>query len=280
MSKTSHFAALFPALVLVPPGPAPAQAPQPGPRVEAAVSVTAVDLDVSVTKSGEPVPDARPEDILLKIDGKLVPLDYFTRVETGRLTGPAREAAGARTDVDRHVARTFLILIDEDHLMPVDRARVVEAARALVAGLGPSDRLAVGVLDGLEFRVGSPVGTGRSAALMAIEQIATGRKLGLAGWGNIDLQSGRSREARTFRELERAVRALGAFPGRKELILVSRGFVRFDGLRSFGKVLPITEEYENLVRQANCSRVTIHTVSAGGLEAAGRGAESGGIPFG
>jgi hypothetical protein len=253
---------------------------EPPARVRASVSVQALDFDVSITKRGEPVPDARAEDFVLKIDGKVVPLDYLTRVETGRLTGPGRGGPGGTEDDDRLVSRTFLLVIDEDHLMPGDRGRVVEAARAFVKALGPSDRLAVGVVDALRFRVLSPVGTGRREALAAVERIATERKPGLEMNAMLDSVNLRARETRAFRELERAVLAVGASPGRKELILLSRGYSRFDDPRSFGRIRPVVEEYDALVRQANCSRVTVHTISAGGLETGAGGAASGRASWG
>ncbi|MFI5179953.1 MAG: hypothetical protein ACHQPI_01005 [Thermoanaerobaculia bacterium] len=277
MSQTSHSGVLF--VLLVPAFLLNAQAPYPPPRVQAAVSVTAIDLDVSLTRGGEPVSDVRAEDVVLKIDGKVVPLDYFTRVETGRLTGPGRTAGNFQANPDGLVARTFLLLIDEDHLMPQDRRRVVEASRTLLSRLGPSDRLAVAVLDRQAFRTVSPMETERSTAQAAVDRIAKERNLGLIALGSFDLATIRGREVTAFRELERAVRALGALPGRKEMILVSRGIRRFEEMffHTNGPVVPIVEDFDDLVREANRARVTIHSIGAGGLEAASPA--GGGAPY-
>lgn len=274
MSKTSQPAAVSAALVLLLAPPAPAQSPGPAPPVRASVSVTAVDLDVSITRGGEPVDDAKKEDILLKIDGKVVPLDYLTRVETGRLTGPARGPAKVSGDADRNVARTFLLVLDEDHLMPRDRPRVVEASRKLLQTLGPSDRLAVAVLDRQAFRMVSPPETDRSAALAALEKFGRERKFGMMAVSFFPASTVRGREAGAFRELERAVRALGALPGRKEVILISRGLDRSEG----DPGVSLVEEFDRVVREADLSRVTIHTIAAGGLEAGG-GPAAGGAPY-
>ena len=56
--------------------------------VRAAVEVTALDLDVVATKDGEFVTDLKREEFAVKVDGKVFPLDYFTRVEEGTLFGP------------------------------------------------------------------------------------------------------------------------------------------------------------------------------------------------
>ncbi|MGE5346041.1 MAG: hypothetical protein ACM3JH_08810, partial [Acidithiobacillales bacterium] len=56
--------------------------------VRAAVEVEALDLDVIVTKGGAFVADLAKEDFAVKVDGRDVPLDYFTKVEEGSLFAP------------------------------------------------------------------------------------------------------------------------------------------------------------------------------------------------
>ncbi len=279
MSQTTYVAAplLLLALPLSPPaGPSP----QASPRVTATVSVTAVDLDVSVTKNGEPVPDLRAEDVVLKIDGKVVPLDYFSRVETGRPAGPAGRTARSGRGPAGAPSRTFLLLLDEDHLLPQDRPRAADAARTLVARLGASDALAVAALDRGTLRALAPVEADRLTTLAAVERFSGEKKSGLLTQQNLAIPLARNREAGAFRELERAVRAIGAVPGRKEMILVSRGLSRFDDLRLSRLVRPIVKEFDDLVQSANRSRVTVHTIAAAGLEAGHGGAPGACPPYG
>jgi len=48
-----------------------------------------MDLDVVVTdKAGRPVPDLKREDFTVRVGGKVVPIDYFARVEEGAIHAP------------------------------------------------------------------------------------------------------------------------------------------------------------------------------------------------
>ena len=94
--------------------------------------------------------DLTKDDFSVKVDGKTVPIDYFTRIEAGQLVGP--DLANASPDLilesyrastgDRYLARQFLLFFDDEHLMPFDVPRAVEGLRDLVTRLSPSDQMA------------------------------------------------------------------------------------------------------------------------------------------
>ncbi|MGH9364774.1 MAG: hypothetical protein ACRD1B_05855, partial [Thermoanaerobaculia bacterium] len=69
------------------PGAQAQQKTDPGFRES--VEVRVMDLDVVVTDSkGQSVRDLRKEDFRVRIDGKDMPIDYFTRVEAGTIHAP------------------------------------------------------------------------------------------------------------------------------------------------------------------------------------------------
>src|SRR5687767_11458708 len=107
-----------------------------------------MDLDVVVTgRDGKPVADLKREDFTVRIGGKIVPLDYFARVDAGTIHAPDLSTASpdqvlaAYKQADQaYVPRHFLIYVDVGHLAPDGRRRGFEAVRDLVTRLGPNDR--------------------------------------------------------------------------------------------------------------------------------------------
>jgi VWFA-related protein len=244
----------------------PEPSPQRGTSVHGAISVTAIDLDASATKEGQPVNDLRAEEVVLKIDGNPVPLDYFTPVFAGRLTGPAHPGMGA--GASGLVARHFLLVIDEDHLVPQDRGRAFDAARAFFARLDPSDRFAVVVLQSARLRSLVPFGMRIDVAGKALDDQQRNKySFGLLGQQMFAAPMVREKERNAFKQLQRAVQSLGAYPGRKEMILISRGLNRYEGTGGRASHASLDRELNDLVSQANRSRVTIHTLGVSGLEA-------------
>lgn len=96
-----------------------------------------MDLDVVATKDDKPVTDLRKEELKMLVDGKPVMPDFFARIDAGTLHGP--DLATASPDViletlrndqgQRYVPRQFLVIFDDQHLLPVDRGRIIEGLR-------------------------------------------------------------------------------------------------------------------------------------------------------
>lgn len=123
-------------------------AQQPPPSFTEQVEVRVMDLDVVVTdRDGKPVTDLKREDFTVRIGGKVVPIDYFARVEAGAIHAPDLSTASpdqvlaAYKQADQaYVPRHFLVYVDVGHLAPDGRKRGLEAVRDLVTRLGPNDR--------------------------------------------------------------------------------------------------------------------------------------------
>ena len=130
-----------------------AQQTQPGFHEE--VEVRVMDLDVVVTDgSGRPVPDLKREDFTVKVGGKVVPIDYFARIEEGVIHSPDLATASPDQVVtvypqadEAYVPRHFLIYVDVGHLDPNGRRRGSEALRDLVTRMGPTDSARIVVFD-------------------------------------------------------------------------------------------------------------------------------------
>ena len=120
--------------------------PRPGIFSEV-VDVRVVNLEVVVTdKDGVPIHGLQPEHFLLEIDGKEVPIDYFSEVRAG-VAGPAVDGAGISSlpavVPGDPVATSYLIFLDEFFALARDRDKVLEALMADLPRLGAGDRMPV-----------------------------------------------------------------------------------------------------------------------------------------
>lgn len=114
-----------------------------------------MDLDVVVTdRDGRPVPDLKREDFTVRLAGKVVPIDYFARVDAGAIhapdlatASPDQVLAAYRQGEQAYVPRHFLMYVDLGHLAPDGRKRGLEALRDLVTRMGPNDRGRVVLFD-------------------------------------------------------------------------------------------------------------------------------------
>jgi len=295
--------AILPALAV-------AQAP-PNPNLPTfreSVEVRVMDLDVVVTDSkGRPVTDLKKEDFTVRVAGKPVPIDYFTRVEEGTIHAPDLATASPdlvlaeyRKGSDAYVPRQFLIYFDLGHLSPASRKRGVEALRDLVTRLGPGDSARVVSFD-RRPRTLNEWTTSKETLLASFDSI---ERAGVAQSRLInelqtlrDIDSSRSRSsraflARSYAEQERIevqkmlvdmnteLSTLTALNGKKAFLFVSGGFDMQPGsamvqyavgdfsLSQFD-TRSVAPEVEAAVRRANASDITFYTVDARGLTAEG-----------
>src|SRR5262249_36665447 len=65
--------------------------------IRSAVEVRAMDLEMVAPSKGRLVTDLRRDELVVKVDGKVLPLDYFVRIESGQV--PASGLAAAPPDV-------------------------------------------------------------------------------------------------------------------------------------------------------------------------------------
>ncbi len=127
------------------------------PTFSESVEVRVLDLDVDVTDGkGKPVADLNRGDFQVKVGGKVVPIEYFARVEQGSIHAPDLASAPPddvlavyRKSSEAFVPRNFLIYIDLGYLPPGQRSRSLNALRDLVTRLGPNDAVRIVVFDRL-----------------------------------------------------------------------------------------------------------------------------------
>lgn len=289
-------------------GQEPAQ--QAPPTFRETVAVRVMDLDVVVTDSrGRPVPDLKREDFTVRVDGRPVPIDYFTRVEEGTIhapdlanASPDRVLAEYRKGEEAYVPRHFLIYVDLGHLSPSSRNRAAEALRDFVTRLGPSDSARVVMFErrGKELTEWSSSKETLLSALDKVEKsgVAMSRLLTerqtLQEIDSTPLFRRSTREflARNYAEQERAevermledveseLSTLTPLPGKKAFLYVSGGFELQPGYAmmayatdSLGlesfSVRNVSQEVEKIVKRANASEITFYTLDARGLTAEG-----------
>jgi VWFA-related protein len=140
-----------------PQSPPPDNPPAPvsNPTFSESVEVRVLDLDVDVTDSkGQPVRDLTRDDFVVKIGGKVVNIDYFSKVDMGTIHAPDLATASPdqvlsayKRGEDAYVPRNFLIYVDLGYLPPGLRNKSLEAARDLITRMGPDDAARVVVFD-------------------------------------------------------------------------------------------------------------------------------------
>jgi VWFA-related protein len=305
MSRTSRVLFAYVAILAAGTGSAPANEPaRAAGGVRAAVEVSALDLDVIVTKDGKFVADLARDDFAVKVNGKAVPLDYFTRVDEGTLFGPDLSKASPDLILEsvqgdagrRYLSRQILFYVDDEHLMPFDRPRAIEGLKDLVYRLSPSDRMALfrynrgttrslvpftaskeELLDGLATLAKMPPG-GLNWYVQADQDYRQGRMASSyqsrQGIIRNYAQQSKVREETALGDLRRAIAALAARSGKRTLVYVGAGIELRPG-QTLGAALGIrglqqfeydvTPAYDAVLREANESAVTIYAVDARGL---------------
>src|SRR5215213_10895805 len=93
----------------------PAARSQP-PVFEEVIDVRVVNVEVVVTDAdGKRVRGLSPADFRLLVDGREVPLDYFSEIADGRAATPPATAEGSAAPVSpaEPVGRSYLVFIDD-----------------------------------------------------------------------------------------------------------------------------------------------------------------------
>ena len=136
---------------------AAAQEPPPSsasPVFGETVEVRVVNLEVVVTdRDGVPVTGLAPGDFELLVDGKEMPVRYFSEVRSGTAVAPeatAGEAVGGVPDLvpGEPVGTSYLVFIDDYFALARDRDRVLTSLRDQSSRLRPEDRMAIVAFDG------------------------------------------------------------------------------------------------------------------------------------
>lgn len=152
MIGTAFVLTLFACIFLAP--PLSSQEAGPGAFGES-VDVVVVEVEAVVTDGrGHRVPDLRPEDFRLLVDGREVPVDYFAEVRNGLATGVTAGApAGAPREAEAPVPTNYLVFIDDYFSTGSRRDWMLDRMLDRLDDLPAQDRMAVVAFDGDGVRV-------------------------------------------------------------------------------------------------------------------------------
>ena len=285
----------------------PAGAPPAGvPRFSESVEVRVLDLDVDVTDTkGQPVTDLTKDDFSVKIGGKPVGIDYFSRVDKGTIHAPDLAAASPdqvlqtyKRGEDAYIPRNFLIYVDLGYLPPGLRNRSLEAVRDLITRMGPDDAARVVVFDrnpkvyadwtnskesifsALERIQHEGVGMSRLRAEQQTVQLidASPRRRG----GRVQLADSYAQEVGAeiqtmLDSMSQEVATLTPLRGKKAFLFLTGGFEYQPGfvMTQYAtggagtiqglNLRDIQSNVDGVIKNANANEITFYTVDASGL---------------
>jgi len=116
------------------------------------IDVRVVNVEVVVTdRNGNRVQGLKPGEFRLRVDGKDVPIDFFTEIRDRQAAPPPGEGAPAGSvsvAPGETVGTSYLVFIDDYFTVPARRNEVLKALGEDLSRLGPKDRMAVVSFDG------------------------------------------------------------------------------------------------------------------------------------
>ena len=269
--------------------PRPAQEP-----FTESIDVRAVNVEAVVTdRKGNRIQGLKAADFRLLVDGKEVPVDYFTEVSEGEMATPPVEsgapAPAASSAPGGKVGTSYLVFIDDAFTIAAQRDVVLRKLLADLGRLGAGDQMAVLEFDGLRINRLTDWTSDRGALRRVFEEaqkrpteglqrLAERRSEGIAG----DLIIDPGVEFGLYMEVESAISSLSAAmrgvtppPGRKVLLLLSGGWpaitsqYQIASLRHTPSILDADEPedlFAPVTETANLLGYTIYPVDVQGLD--------------
>ncbi len=258
--------------LLPPAARAAEQKPLPSDLTEK-VEVRLVILDVVVVdRQGRPVPGLSKDDFRLMVEGEATPVDTFdveceAPAETKAPAAPAEEKGGgpAGTDLAGVQARAaeprrIVFALDYAHVGARWRPAVLRAVKRMVSeSEGPTDQFMVAALTG-SLRVEQNFTADRAEVLRALDRM--GKDVTL--WAD---EFNHRTDEQYLDGLIALMQVLDAEPGSKAVVFLSN----VDDLKG-----EIEGRMTNLAGLAGSARVSLHTVSARGLDTPDAGDGGGG----
>jgi VWFA-related protein len=126
--------------------------PTAAPVIGDAIDVRVVNVEVVVTDwRGHRMPGLKPGDFRLKVDGKTVPVEYFTEVRDGRAAAGQVVEAGAPAPAvgpGEAIGTQYLVFIDDFFSIAAQRNVVLAGLKKELGRLGPADRMSIVDWDG------------------------------------------------------------------------------------------------------------------------------------
>src|SRR5947199_6261083 len=118
------------------------------------IDVRVVNVEVVVTdKQGNRVAGFTPQDFRLKVDGKVVPIEYFNEVRGGSAIALAESTAATIKGLPSlapgsPVGTSYLVFIDDFFSLAPRRNEVLRSLKDQLSRLGPDDRMAIVAFNG------------------------------------------------------------------------------------------------------------------------------------
>ncbi len=120
------------------------------------IDVRVVNVEAVVTdRDGHRVSGLKPGDFRLRVDGREVPVEYFSEVRDGEAeaapAGPAtpdRAAAPVQGVAEGRMGTWYLVFVDDYFSVGLERDAVLKGLKADLGRLGPEDRMAIVAYDG------------------------------------------------------------------------------------------------------------------------------------
>jgi VWFA-related protein len=134
--------------------PAPPAAQEP-PLFGEEIDVRVVNVEAVVTDhAGNRVGDLKPGDFRLKVDGREVPIGFFSEIREGQAaSGPASEGTPpGPVSAGEPVGTSYLVFIDDYFSTAIRRNEVLAAFKKDLSRLGPRDAMAVIEFDGARLK--------------------------------------------------------------------------------------------------------------------------------
>lgn len=132
--------------------PSPPSSPPSSEPFGEVIDVRVVNVEVVVTdRDGNRVQGLKPGELRLRVDGKDVPIDFFTEIRDRQAAAPSGEGAPAGSvsvSPGETVGTSYLVFIDDYFTVPARRNEVLKALGEDLSRLGPKDRMAVVSFDG------------------------------------------------------------------------------------------------------------------------------------
>ncbi|PYQ65156.1 MAG: hypothetical protein DMF53_06055 [Acidobacteria bacterium] len=121
------------------------------PVVGDAIDVRVVNVEVVVTDwRGNRVTGLKPGDFRLKVDGKTIPVEYFTEVRDGRAAAPVASSGAPVPGIEagETIGTQYLVFIDDFFSIGAQRDVVLASLKKELGRLGPADRMSIVDWDG------------------------------------------------------------------------------------------------------------------------------------
>lgn len=146
------------------------------------IDVRVVNVEVVVTdKQGNRVSGLAPGDFRLRVDGKEVPIEYFSEVRGGQAIAPGSSETAAPVPglpslaPGTAVGTSYLVFVDDYFSLQPRRDEVLKSLKNELTRLGPEDRMAIVAYDGRSLDMLTTWSNSERVLSRAIDQ-ALGRK--------------------------------------------------------------------------------------------------------